>query len=167
MQRTSPRIAPASPKTMTDEQKALVGKWGRMNFAAVIVQHPELYRALMPLIAKLISSSNLPPRDREILVLRTLGLYDEIYETHHHASIARNAGMTDSEIEMVRTGRAGLSPFDQTLVRAAEELIRDRRVSDETWRALAQRYSRVECSGLYWHFIDVVWVMLFAILCLV
>lgn len=27
--------------------------------------------------------------------------------------------------------------------------------------------TRVECIGLYWHFIDVVWVILFAILCLV
>jgi heme/copper-type cytochrome/quinol oxidase subunit 3 len=28
-------------------------------------------------------------------------------------------------------------------------------------------YGRVEYSGLYWHFIDIVWVILFAILCLV
>lgn len=31
----------------------------------------------------------------------------------------------------------------------------------------ADRYGRVEYSGLYWHFIDIVWVILFAILCLV
>lgn len=28
-------------------------------------------------------------------------------------------------------------------------------------------YGRIEYSGLYWHFIDIVWVILFAILCLV
>ncbi len=28
-------------------------------------------------------------------------------------------------------------------------------------------YGRIEYSGLYWHFIDIVWVVLFAILCLV
>ena len=31
----------------------------------------------------------------------------------------------------------------------------------------ATQYVRVESSGLYWHFIDIVWVILFAILCLV
>ncbi len=31
----------------------------------------------------------------------------------------------------------------------------------------ASAYGRVEYSGLYWHFIDIVWVILFAILCLV
>lgn len=31
----------------------------------------------------------------------------------------------------------------------------------------ATQYGRIEYSGLYWHFIDIVWVILFAILCLV
>ena len=31
----------------------------------------------------------------------------------------------------------------------------------------AAHYGRIEYSGLYWHFIDIVWVILFAILCLV
>ena len=31
----------------------------------------------------------------------------------------------------------------------------------------ATQYAKVESSGLYWHFIDIVWVILFAILCLV
>ncbi len=31
----------------------------------------------------------------------------------------------------------------------------------------AAQYGRIEYSGLYWHFIDIVWVILFAILCLV
>jgi 4-carboxymuconolactone decarboxylase len=145
MRQTSVRIPPVSAGALTDEQKALVGKWSSMNFATVTVTHPALYKVLMPLIAKVISGSNLPPRDREILVLRTLALCDEVYESHHHASIARNAGVTDSEIEQARSGRgADLSTFDQSLVRAAEELARDQFVSDKTWRELAQRYSPIE-----------------------
>ena len=31
----------------------------------------------------------------------------------------------------------------------------------------AANFGRIEYSGLYWHFIDIVWVILFAILCLV
>ena len=145
MQQTSVRIPPVSAGAMTDEQKAIVGKWSSMNFAAVMVTHPELYKTLVPLIAKVISGSNLPPRDREILVLRILALSDEVYETHHHALIARNAGMSDAEIEQAGTGKgAALSPFDQSLVKAAEELTRDQCVSEQTWRQLAQRYSPVQ-----------------------
>jgi 4-carboxymuconolactone decarboxylase len=141
---------------MTEEQRVLLsapppgttGSWvgdlSSMNFAAVIAQHPELYKKLLPLIAKLSPGSNLPPRDRQILLLRTLALSHETYESYHQVVMARNAGMTDSEIEAAATGSGGLSPFEQCLVRAAEELAQEQCVSDETWKALAERYSPVE-----------------------
>jgi 4-carboxymuconolactone decarboxylase len=135
------RIPPVAPDALTAEQRKLVGDWGSMNFASVIVNSPELYKVLVPLIIKLIPGTALPPRDREILVLRTLELCDEMYEAHHHVLIARNAGMTDEEIEAARTGSAD---SDQLLIRAAEELHADQRVSDTTWNGLAQRYSPVE-----------------------
>ena len=116
-----------------------------MNFASVMVTHPQLYKTLVPLIAKVISGSNLPARDREILVLRTLALYDEVYEAHHHVLIAQNAGMTDAEIGQARAGNgADLSSFDLSLIHATEELARDQQVSPATWDELAQRYSPVE-----------------------
>lgn len=144
MDKTAVRIPPLSVAAMTEEQKALIGRWTSMNFAAVMVTHPALYKTLVPLIAKVISGSDLPPRDREILVLRTLGLCGEVYELHHHGLIASNAGMTPAEIEQVSAGNAaGLSPFDRSLVKAAEELARDQCVSNTTWQELAQRYSPV------------------------
>jgi 4-carboxymuconolactone decarboxylase len=145
MQNFPVRIPPVSAGLMTEEQKATVGQWSSMNFAAVMVTHPQLYRSLVPLIAKVISGSNLPPRDREVLVLRTLALSEEVYELHHHALIARNAEMTDAEIAQASKGSGpDLSAFDKTLVKAAEELASDQRVSDTTWTALAQRYSSIE-----------------------
>jgi alkylhydroperoxidase family enzyme len=141
---------------MTEDQRALLGALPRgaaggwdgdlstMNFAAVLAQHPGLFRTLLPLMAKLISGSDLPPRDREILLLRTLSLCHETYEAHHNVAIARNAGMTDAEIEAARNGTGDLSPFEDCLVRAAGELVREQCVSDETWRALAERYSPIQ-----------------------
>lgn len=143
MHQSSPRIPPVAPAAFTPEQQELVGDWSSMNFARVIVEHPKLYRALMPLIAKLISGSDLPPRDREVLVLRTLRLCDEVYEYNHHVLIARGAGMTDAEIEAA-AGGADLARFDQTLVTAAEELVRDQRVGDAVWQELGLRYSPVQ-----------------------
>ena len=137
------RIPPVSADALTDEQRTLLGGWGSMNFASVIVNSPELYKVLLPLIAKLISGSNLPPRDREILVLRTLALCDETYETEHHVLIARNAGVSDADIESAQAG-VGISPSDEALIKAAEELHSQQRIGDETWGELAKRYSPVE-----------------------
>jgi hypothetical protein len=52
--------------------------------------------------------------------------------------------MTDAEIEAARNGTGGLSPFEDCLVRATEELVREQCVSDETWRALAECYSPIQ-----------------------
>jgi 4-carboxymuconolactone decarboxylase len=138
----SVRIPPLSLEEFTAEQKALVGEWHHLNFSRVLVQHPGMYRVFLPFLDKVIRGSNLPPRDREILCLRTLALGGDVYEAHHHVTIARKAGMTEAEIEAARTDGAGLGPFDQCLRRAAEELVRHQYVSDLTWAGLAERYSR-------------------------
>lgn len=144
MQQEAVRIPPVAPEAFTSEQKALVGDWATLNFSRVIVEHPDLYRVLMPMISKVITGSKLPPRDREVLILRTLSASNEIYEYNHHVTIARKAGLSDAEIEAVSVGAAELPPLDGALVRAADELMREQRIADRTWRELAERYSSMQ-----------------------
>jgi hypothetical protein len=156
MTNPSPRIPPVLRGAMTEEQRALLGalppgdtrSWdgdlSDMNFAAVLAQHPGLFRTLTPLLAQLIPGSALRPRDREILLLRTLCLCHETYESHHNVAIARNAGLTDAEIQAATNGTDGLSSFEDCLVHAAEELVREQYVSDGTWQALAESYSPIQ-----------------------
>jgi len=144
MPQTPPRIPPVVPEAFTAEQTQLVGDWAALNFSQVIVENPGLYRTLIPLIGQLISDSTLPPRDREVLVLRTLRLSDETYEYNHHLLIAGKAGMTAAEIEAAASASPELAPFDQALVRAVDELMREQRVGDATWRILAERYSKAQ-----------------------
>jgi 4-carboxymuconolactone decarboxylase len=142
---SSPRIPPLNPDDCTPEQKELlVGWWQELNYVRVLAQHPDLYRAFNPLIEKTISRTKLPPRDRQVVVLRTLALCNETYETTHHVEISKNVGMSDAEIEAAQRGASTLSAFDRLLVTAAEELVRHQRIGDDTWNGLATRYSRIE-----------------------
>ena len=142
MGETSVRIPPVSPHEFTDEQRALIGDWSSLNFSRVLVQHPSAYRVFLPYIDKVIRGSNLPPRDREILIIRTLALGGDVYEAHHHFAIARKSGMTEQEIEAVKAGDAtSLARFDRYLVEAAEDLVRRHRISDQTWQSLSEHYS--------------------------
>ena len=136
------RVAPLEPADFSPEQAALVGDWTHLNFSRVLVRHPALYRAFLPYIAQVIPGSTLPPRDREVLVVRTLALGGDTYEAHHHVQIALKAGMTIADIEHVRAGAAGLSDWDRILVQAADELVAAQKLSDATWAALGARYSR-------------------------
>lgn len=138
------RIPPATGEELDRAQLELLGGWGAMNFAAVLVHHPELYAVFMPLIAKVIAGTNLPPHDRQILVLRTLALCDEEYEARHHAMISRTAGLDAATIAAAGRADAVLSGFDATLAQAAEDLVRKQRIDDATWEELAQAYSRVQ-----------------------
>ena len=138
------RVAPARASELSEEQSALLGGWGAMNFAAVLINHPDYYKVFLPVIAKVIAGTNLPPHDRQILVLRTLAVCDESYEAQHHALISKGAGLADDAVAAAADADAPLSGFDATLARAAVELVRGQRIADPTWAALAERYSKAQ-----------------------
>lgn len=135
------RIALVERDDYSPEQAELANGRDIYNLTRMMVNHPDLYRVFIPLAEKLMRGSLLPPREREILLIRTLELCRGAYEAQHHDLIARSLGMSEAEIDWVKKGGSELSGFDRTLVKAADELIAEKTVSDETWRALAQRYT--------------------------
>lgn len=141
MDRLKVRIPPLPVAEFSEEQAKLVGDWTHLTFSRVLIRHPGLYKVFVPYIAAVIAGSTLPPRDREVLVVRVLALGNDVYEAHHHVQIAHKAGMSDADIAAVRAGDASLSPWDQTLVRAADELVASQQVSDASWAAMGERYS--------------------------
>jgi alkylhydroperoxidase family enzyme len=140
----SPRIPPLLPEHFTPEQKEVVGGWDVLNFSRVLARHPALYRVFVPFIEKVISFTDLPPWDREVLVIRALDQCGDVYEGTHHVDIAYKVGMTDAQIASIKAGGAELSEFDRTLIKAADELVHDYCISNATWQVLGQRYSTVE-----------------------
>jgi len=145
MQSQSSRIVPLSLDQVSDEIMAEFGgrenPRNQLNFFKVMVQHPGLLRAYVPMAMLLGREPSIPHRDKEILILRTLTLCGEGYEMAHHHMIARTAGLTDAEFAAACNGSAGLSVFEQALMAAAEELVRNHCISDATWAVLAERYT--------------------------
>jgi 4-carboxymuconolactone decarboxylase len=120
----------------------------QLNFFKVLVQNAPLLKNYEPLAMQLGREPTIPPRDKEVLILRTSTLCGETYELAHHLFIARQAGMTDAEIEEAKRGGSGLPPFEQALCRAAEELVREHCIGDATWAELAGRYSNSQLIEL-------------------
>jgi len=145
MRPTVPRIDAIEPRDFTDEQAGVVGgrdsPVGALNISRTLVHHPLLFRSWMPFAGFIGLQSSLPPREREIFVLRILALCGETYELSHHLVIARKAGLTTEEIAAARVGAGEFSEFEQVLLRAAEELVREQRTAQATWSTLAQRYT--------------------------
>jgi len=89
-------------------------------------------------------NNTIPARDRELLTLRTAWLSrgEYIWATHQF-DFAKKAGLTTEEIARVAQGNdaKGWSRFESVLLRAVDELHTSRFVSDETWKALGERYT--------------------------
>jgi len=112
-----------------------------VNIFATLVRYPGLYRRWMPFAGKLLAGK-LPPRDRELLILRSAWRCGSSYEWGQHVRLAKQAGIPAEEIARIATGpdAPGWEPFDRTLLLAVDELHDDACLTDATWATLASRY---------------------------
>lgn len=155
------RIPPLSDDELDEQQRELlagvrVDGAPASNIFATLVRNPGLFRRWLPFGGKLLAGK-LPPRERELLILRTAVLCRADYEWGQHTLIARSVGISDQEIERVRSGpeAAGWDAFDAVLMRAADELHEAARIGDDTWQALAERYDErqlIEVPMLVGHY---------------
>jgi 4-carboxymuconolactone decarboxylase len=111
-----------------------------------LVRHPELFRHFLPFGGHLLRDGRLPARVRELLILRTAYHTRAGYAWGRHVPLARDAGVTDEEIRRVGAGpdAQGWTPADAHLLRAADELHRDARLSAATWSALAADHDEAQ-----------------------
>jgi len=106
------------------------------------LRHPALAKAFLAFNAHFFYASKLPPRVREILILRIATLRHADYEFVAHVELGRRAGLTDADIARIELGPTapGLAPEDAELLRAVDELKAEACISGETWSLLARRF---------------------------
>ncbi|MBI1329740.1 MAG: carboxymuconolactone decarboxylase family protein [Alphaproteobacteria bacterium] len=140
-----PRIPPLADHEMDERQRELIAPYAQdghtENVFRTMAQYPGMLRRWGPMIGHVLVKNSLLLRDREILILRTGYLCRAEYEWAQHVRIAKGAGMTDGDIAAIMAGN-GLSPHEDALLCAAEELWRDARIADATWALLAKSFSR-------------------------
>ncbi len=146
MRLAKPRIPPLEESQFTDEIRELLpprpGGGPPLNIFTTIAQYPKLLKRWLVFGGHILGKSSLPPRDRELLILRTGWLCRAEYEWGQHAVIGRMVGLSDDEIRRITQGPdvAGWEPFDRTLLRAADELFEEQIISNGTWADLSSKY---------------------------
>ena len=130
-----PRIAPLGD----DELPEGLPRW---NIFRTLQRHPDLHRKWLRFGGYLLGGGELPPRDRELMILRVAVRCGSSYEWGQHVRSALASDVTREEIDRVPAGpdAGGWSAHDATLLRAADELHDTSTLSDATWAALAERY---------------------------
>jgi alkylhydroperoxidase family enzyme len=105
---------------------------------STLVRHPKLTRAYLKFSTYLLYGSTLPPRIRELVILRVAHRRGCTYEWTHHVDMGKKVGLTDADIAAARSGNAD-NDFDRALFCAVDELDEKSNISDQTWAALSER----------------------------
>jgi alkylhydroperoxidase family enzyme len=146
MRLTSPRVPPLQDDEAGGDAKELLDRAAErgpvLNVTRTLAQYPALSQRWGGFARHVIGQTSLPPRERELLILRTGWHCQSGYEFGQHRRMGREAGLSDAEIARVIQGpdAPDWEPFDATLLRAADELHADAFLSDATWSALSERY---------------------------
>lgn len=146
MKLDAPRLAPIPQADWSDEvQKILqpnVAQGSVFNIFKTLAHHPDLLRRWLVFGNHVLFKSTLPPRERELVILRIGWLCEAEYEWAQHVKIGKDAGLTDVEIERIKAGpnARGWNEPDTLLLQATDELRRDAFIGDATWKGLSAHF---------------------------
>ena len=108
-----------------------------LNVFRVLLQHPQLARALHGLLRTLLFDGNrLAPRLRELIILRIAWVTGSEYEWTQHWRVARQLEIPEPVLLDVRDRRRGshLEDADRAVLAATDEVLNRGVISDSTWR---------------------------------
>ncbi|MWA02444.1 carboxymuconolactone decarboxylase family protein [Actinomadura sp. LD22] len=140
------RLPPLPGEQWTEEERAalgvllpehLINPRGAGNALSTLVRNPRLTKRFLPFSGYMMMRSTLPPRLRELAVLRVARLRDCAYEWTEHVKLAAKAGLSEDEIEAAGRGEAA-GELESAVLRAVAELHGDSTVSDATWAVLGE-----------------------------
>ncbi len=145
--------------TASEAQAALLEPLGgdsALNLFSTLANHPKLMRSWLRFGGQLLQRSSLSDRERELVILRVAMRCGSEYEWGQHVGIAREAGLSDDEIRRVGSledqtqsaASTGWTRTEAALLRAADELLGDHVLSDETWEHLSETHSTEELIEL-------------------
>jgi len=131
---------------------------GVLRLFETLAHNPRLLKRFNVLAGGLVTKGLIPPRERELVILRTAFRCNSIFEFGQHSVIGKTAGVSDDEIRRIvlPVANAGFAADDVALLQMVDELVGANRVSDETWQRLASRWEYAELlelmmvAGVYW-----------------
>ena len=158
MRPQQPRILPLPAAAWDDEQREIMAPMLRANglggqaanVFATLVHYPKLLKRWLPFANHCLFKTTLPPRERELAILRTAWLANCEYEWGQHVVIGKRAGIDDAEIAALKQPQAAatFAPREAATLMAVDELAADVCISDATWQLLTAHYSREQVMDL-------------------
>jgi 4-carboxymuconolactone decarboxylase len=135
-------VAPAdpSPEAVAVLESGWQFEGAPLNAPRLMAHHPRLLKRFAVFAGLFLDKSLLPPRDRELLTLRSTVRANSEYYFGHHVRVAETNGISPDDIRNVVDLDHVWSGRDATLISVADELVLGGVVSDQTWSELRTIY---------------------------
>ena len=120
--------------------------WGvpEVHLFTMLAQHRRLFWPWLPFSGILLRRGRLPETDTELAILRVGHLRASEYELQQHRRIALRRGVSAAEQTAIFAWPEdqGLSPRQQVLLTAVDQLVKERMISDPVWQQLSSYLDR-------------------------
>ena len=134
------------PEELQKRWDQMAARGGPLNIQRLFLAQPELRLDAFGAWG----ASGLDARTREIVILRCAFRKESFYEWHQHVRIAREAGLSDADINAVRSWRESdaFSADERTLLAYVDALADGPPVPDDVFQAVASSRSRAHLIGV-------------------
>lgn len=119
------------------DEAAVPNYMAELSIFQVLLNHPQLARALNDLLATMLWHGTLDARLRELLIMRIGWLTECDYEWTQHWRVASRLGVTTDDLLAVRDWQRydGFGPTERAVLAATDDVVRDGAISAESWAA--------------------------------
>jgi 4-carboxymuconolactone decarboxylase len=147
------RIKPATEAEVTPEMREYIssvnktfGGAGDAPLSTLYLQmlrHFDLARAQLNMTMQLVTKGVLPPRDREMAILRVMWHCGSPSPYGEHVFMAKYNGITEEEIQRIKQGpdAPGWTAREKALLEGVDQLLANYVVKDETWAIFAKDWT--------------------------
>ena len=137
------RVSILSKEQVSDELKDVFQNMERrgrqvLNIHKVMAHCPRVGREFLRLGNAILFHGSLPPKLRELAILRVGDLAEATYEWTQHVPIGLRAGLTEQQIKTLHQWKVSSLFNDQerAVLQYTDEVAQNIRVSEETFRAV-------------------------------
>ena len=141
-----PRIPLVAPEDLSPHMAELyrTSPGGKLNIFRLHAHAPTVFPGYSEMAMAIFTALDVPPLERELVVLIVAKVEDCEYEWAQHAQIAASMGIPQEQIDAIANGdftAAVFSEREKALFEFARQTIKNVRVDDDAYNAVAAFYS--------------------------
>jgi alkylhydroperoxidase family enzyme len=137
------RIDYVDPAQGSERVNDLLGKLDHMNIFRMLAHSQSHFETYARMGNAILFKGELDPQLREIAITRTGILCNAAYEIVAHEQLARKAGVPEEKIAALAQGASSpvFNEIERNILRYTDETVRNDRVSDDVFDAVASHLS--------------------------